>query len=110
MTLAMAGSSLDLRSGRRDAAEYRRVIQNARQAYQEARTAVVNLNPPASLKDLNDQYLGALDYYLAAADTMEAAADGDYQHLLDAIPSLRAGNERARDVALALWADEYLPN
>ena len=93
-----------------DAAEYRRVIGRVRQVYQESRTAVAELNPPPSLANLNDTYLSAIDYYVNATKTLEKAADGEFRYLTDAIPDLRAGNQRARDTALALWADEYVPN
>ena len=76
-------------------------------AEQQARGLAV----PASMRPVQERYLGALELYRsAAAEMLRTAKDGDDSHLIEGQAMAQHASEEILRIGDVLWPGEYKPN
>jgi hypothetical protein len=79
--------------------------------FASAQTQVRRLAVPASMRPVQERYLGALDLYRsAAAEMLKTAKDGDDSHLIDGQAMAQHASEEILRIGDLLWPGEYKPN
>ena len=69
------------------------------------------LTVPASMRPVQERYLGALELYRsAAAEMLRTAKDGDDSHLIDGQAMAQHATEEILRIGDVLWPGEYKPN
>ncbi len=66
---------------------------------------------PASMRPVQERYLGAIELYRsAAAEMLKTAKDGDDSHLIDGQAMAQHASEEILRIGDVLWPGEYKPN
>jgi hypothetical protein len=79
--------------------------------YRAARADIDKLAVPASMKELHETYLKALQLYQRASEEMlKITADGNEQHLLTAHSDSNTAGTLLLKVGGELWPGEFKPN
>jgi hypothetical protein len=69
------------------------------------------LTVPASMRPIQERFLGALELYRSAAAAMlKTARDGDDHHLIDGQAMAQHASEEILRIGDVLWPGEYKPN
>jgi hypothetical protein len=86
-------------------------IAAARETYAQSESQIRALQPPPSMQQLHNDYLGAvLLYQESAAEMIKVVDDGRDDHLKNAFPLSQQGGQTLREVGSVLWPGEYVPN
>jgi hypothetical protein len=79
--------------------------------FASAEEQVRGLTVPASMRPVQERYLGALDLYRsAAAEMLRTAKDGDDSHLIEGQAMAQHASEEILRIGDVLWPGEYKPN
>jgi hypothetical protein len=79
--------------------------------FASAEEQVRALAVPASMRAVQERYLGALELYRsAAAEMLKTAKDGDDGHLIDGQAMAQHASEEILRIGDVLWPGEYKPN
>ncbi len=79
--------------------------------FESAASALNKLQPPASMRELHDEYLEAIKLYREASVTMvKVAADGRDAHLVEAQTMSEKASGLTLKVGETLWPGEFKPN
>ena len=86
-------------------------VQALLDRFASAEEQVRGLAVPASMRPVQERYLGALDLYRsAAAEMLKTAKDGDDSHLIEGQAMAQHASEEILRIGDVLWPGEYKPN
>ena len=109
--LRMTFGGINYKTGRLDRAGLKGAVDAALASFRQSERQIEALQPPPSLRQVHDDYLGAVRLYVASATEMlKVADDGDDDHLLAAFPLSQEAGKTLLRVGGVLWPGEYVPN
>lgn len=108
LRLSVAG--ILFKSGDIDSTELHNRAGASLAVFEADRPRVEALQPPASLRQQQAAYLGALQQYQQAASALLQVEGSDDGRLAQAAGQDKAASDVLRDVGKTLWPGEYTPN
>ena len=111
MAMRLASGSIQVKLKGMDRDQLQPRVDEAARLYERAEAQITQLQPPPSLQEAHTQYLRAVRLYRQSRDELALMfVDGREEHMDAALTPREEASQILRQVGLALWPNEYVPN